>query len=64
MSLLGLSFSQVVEWGSWKVVTEGLAVDVMSLTTKRGISAMMSVHASTAARNAILSSVLHVMLGQ
>jgi hypothetical protein len=55
---------QVVQWNSWKVATEGLVVGVMSLTTRRGIFAMKSVHALKAARNAIPSFASHVMPGQ
>jgi len=56
--------SRVVEWNSWKVATEGLVADVMSLTTRRGISAMKIVRALTAARNATPSFALHVVLGR
>jgi len=55
---------RVVEWNSWKVATEGLVVDVMLLMTRRGISAMKSVHALTVAKNATPSFAFHVILGQ
>ena len=60
VSLLGPSPPQLTERNLWKVATEGLVADVMSLTTKRGISAVKSVYALMAT----VSLAFHVMLDQ
>lgn len=61
-SSLSLSFT-VVELSYWEVPTGGLVADVTS-SEKVDIFAMMSVHVSTVARNAIPSFASRVTSGQ
>lgn len=67
VSLLCLPSLQTAELSSWKVATEGLVVDAMSIMqkAKADISAMtVNAHALPKVKNAILSFAFHVMLGQ
>lgn len=65
VSLLCLFCLQDAESSSWKVATEELVADAMSIMQKANISAMTeNVHVSSVAKNATLSSAFRAMPGR